>query len=336
MPKKAYIGLLAMLVTIVATGCGGAADGEWPSRPIELAVFSDPGGGTDLSNRALADAMEGELDADIRVSNMTGGRGGEATQYVDAEPDGHRWLGASETLLTSAVRGAHPTTTEDWRYFIFAGSPGVISVPEDSPYETFEELIVAVEEDPGSMTIAASGPGSIWHMRAEVLNQETDFDVRYTPYEGSSPSQVAALSGEVDMVHTALAEQVSDIRSGQLRPLVMVEPEPYELEDAGEIPAITESYPELEEHLPLPQWLGFMVPAETPEEVVEDITTAFDEALDSESVEEFLEDTNNELYGMSGDEAQEMAEDLESQLSWLLYDLDIAEESPEEYGIPRP
>lgn len=327
---------VVLLTACFLTGCGRSG-ADWPSRPIELVVFSSAGGGTDLAARILAAALEPELGVPIRVSNMTGGRGGAAAQYVfGGGRDAYRWLGASETVLSLAVRGAHPTTSKDWVYFIFAGSPGVISTSANSPYRTFDELLAAVRRREGELTIASSGPGSIWHIRTEILRRHGRFQVRYIPYPGSSESQVAVLAGEVDLVHTALAEQVNYIRGGQLRPLGMVETEPVELDGVGLIPAVTDWLPELEEHLPLPQWLGFMVPAETPEETVAALTRAYHRALESEAVRQFLENTGNRLYGLSGPEAAVMARRLEGIFSWLLYDLGLAQHSPERFGIDRP
>lgn len=79
--------------------------------------------------------------------------------------------------------------------------------------------------------MAASGRGSIWHLRTELLKQLGEFPVRFIPYDGSGPSQVAALSGEVDLVHTALSEQIALIRGGRLRALVAVQPAPLTLRD---------------------------------------------------------------------------------------------------------
>lgn len=123
--------------------------GEWPQRPIELVVFSAPGGGLDIASRVLAAAMADELGAEIRVSNMTGGRGGVAAHYVyGRKHDGYRWLAASEAVLSLATRRAHPSTSSDWHPFVFAGSPGLISVPTESRFRTFAELMQAVRAEP--------------------------------------------------------------------------------------------------------------------------------------------------------------------------------------------
>ncbi|MFQ5930066.1 MAG: hypothetical protein ACE5MK_10220, partial [Acidobacteriota bacterium] len=112
-----------------------------------------------------------------------------------------------------------------------------------------------------------------------------------------------------------------------------VETEGLDLNGAGFIPAVTDWFPELQEHFPLPQWLGFMVSRETPPEIVQNIRSAFQAALRSREVEEFLRNTGNQLYGLSGVEADRMAQRLERILCWMLYDLQLVQHSPERFGI---
>lgn len=310
-------------------------EGEWPQRPIELVVFSAPGGGLDLGSRVLAAAMSEELGSEIRVSNMTGGRGGVAAEYVYGHGhDGYRWLGASEAILSLATRGGHHTTSTDWHSFVFAGSPGIISVPGTSAFQTFEELRQAIRAEPGRFTIAASGRGSIWHLRAELLQKISGLELRFIPYDGSGPSQVAALAGEVDMLHTALSEQIGLIQGGRLRPLVAVEPEGIKLGSGISLPPVTRFEPALEQYLPLPQWLGFQLPKDTPPAVLEKVTRAFQRALASPQVQEFLENSHNRLYGLSGSEAAAMVRRSERVINWMMFDLGLVKISPSSVGIP--
>ncbi|MGQ9777355.1 MAG: hypothetical protein ACUVQ9_09100 [Thermodesulfobacteriota bacterium] len=136
---------LLIPIFILMSGIRISISAEWPERPITNVVFSSPGGGTDTINRALAAAMEKFIGKPIKVVNMTGGGGGIAADYVWKQPhDGYYWLGASETLLSMCVMGAHFTTTKDWEYFVCMGAPGPISVKADSPFKTFEDLLKAV------------------------------------------------------------------------------------------------------------------------------------------------------------------------------------------------
>jgi tripartite-type tricarboxylate transporter receptor subunit TctC len=310
---------------------------EWPERPITNVVFSSPGGGTDTTNRALAAAMEKFIGKPIKVVNMTGGGGGIAADYVWKQPhDGYYWLGASETLLSMCVMGAHFTTTNDWDYFVCMGAPGPISVKADSPFKTFEDLQKAVREKPGEIKIASSTSSSIWSIKMGVVRKYAGFEYKPMPFNGSGPSQVAVLTGEVDACHTSIGEQAELIRAGKLKPLIMVDSVPANFPGVGTIRPITNFYPQLKPYFPLPQWLGFMLPKDTPKPILEKITDAYKKALETETVRKLAETTSSTLYGKSGKDAKEMVGNLEKVSTWLLFELGVAKKSPAEFNIPKP
>jgi len=313
------------------------ATAAWPERDITIVCFASPGGGTDTSNRVLAAALEPILKNPVKVVNMTGGLGGKATHFVwSARRDGYTWLGASESLLVLPTMGAFHTTTKDWEYFIFSGAPGPISVPEGSPYKTFEDLVKAVKAKPGEIKFSCSSAGSIWRIKLEVLKKYAGFDYKFIPFDGSAPSQVAAVAGEVDAVHTSIGEQTEMIRAGKLRPLVMIDPKPYDFPGYGKIPAITEFFPQLAKYLPLHQWLGVMLPKDLPKPILEKITEAYKEALNSKTVKDYAKTTNSTIYGLYGEEAKKMAEVEESVTNWFLFELGIGKKDPSTFGIPKP
>lgn len=332
--KKLWL-LTMVFILISGSGISNAAD--WPERPITIVVFSSAGGGTDTTNRALAAAMEKFIGKPIKVVNMTGGGGGVAADYVWKQPhDGHYWLGASETLLSMSVMGAHPSTTKDWEYFVCMGAPGPISVKDDSPFKTFEDLQKAVKEKPGTIKIASSTSSSIWSIKMGVVRKYAGFEYKPMPFNGSGPSQVAVLTGEVDACHTSIGEQAELIRAGKLRPLIMVENVPTTFTGVGTIRPITDFYPQLKPYFPLPQWLGFMLPKDTPKPVLAKITEAYKKALETETIKKLAETTSSNPYGKSGEEAKTMVQGLEKVATWLLFELGVANKSPAEFNIPKP
>jgi tripartite-type tricarboxylate transporter receptor subunit TctC len=336
------IAILGLALLFGTTGChpeeGGRTAGEWPGRKtIHIAVFASPGGSTDLANRAMAGAIERELGATFSVLNMSGAQGGVAAAHVwNARRDGHTWFGMSEGSLAMPVLGVHSTTSRDWNYFVICGTPGILSVPADSPYSNIEELIAAIRARPNQVRMASSFPGTVWHVQYLVMARAGGLQIRWISYPGSHPSQVAALSGEVDAVLTGLGEQVELLRSGHLRPLAVMETEAHRFEGIGAMPPITEAVPELHDHLPLRQYIGFALPADTPAEILEKIEAAFERAMNSDEIRQFARASYSELFGYSGEEAAVLFAERERVLTWLLYEEQIARHSPEKFGIGRP
>ncbi|HEX6144278.1 MAG TPA: tripartite tricarboxylate transporter substrate binding protein [Geminicoccaceae bacterium] len=315
---------------------GAALAQDFPERPVELSVWASAGGGTDTTNRYLAQAMEKALGGKINVVNRTGGGGGVAMNHVWSQPhEGYYWLGASEAMQVVKVMGYHPTGTRDWRWYIVGGAPGVISVPEGSPYQTLDDLIAAAKENPGGVKVGHCPIGCVWHMKALSLGQGAEVEFNYIPFEGSAPAQVAALTGEVDAVVSSISEQAEFIRADKFRPLAVIEMEPYEFADQGTIPAAGEKYPGIQA-IPARQWLGMAIPGDTPPEVIEKIDAAFEEAMQDPKLRELETERFMTLSGEYGEEAFDILDKMERVMSYKLHELGVAETDPAEVGIEKP
>lgn len=335
MPSRKLIGA-TVVAGALATLATVAFAQNWPSRPIEISVWASAGGGTDTTNRFIAQAMERHLGGKINVTNRTGGGGGVAMNHVWSQPrDGHSWLGASEAMQVVKVMKYHTTGTSDWRWYIVAGAPGVISVKPDSRFKTVEDLVAAVKQSPKSVKISHCAIGCVWHMKALALGQAAGVEFNYLPYDGSAPAHVAALSGEADAVVSGIAEQAEFIRAGRLRPLGMVEMKPFTFPGVGEIPAAGVKYPDIQK-IPARQWLGMAIPKNTPPDIIAKIDAAFVKSMEDPKVKSLATDRYFQLFGEYGDAAEKSLQAMENAMSWKLHELKIAETPPDQLGIPKP
>lgn len=335
---------IVSLVLILIVGCFYATSfaqsistANFPERPIKNIVYSAPGGSTDANNRIIGALMEEELGQKINVSNMSGGAGGEAVMYVWNSPhDGYTWLGHSEGLCTHVVNGYHDKSAREWEYFIIAGAPSVILVRADSPHKTYDDLIDYAKENPGNLTWSVSGIGKLFHIKSYIATNLGAVKVEFVPYSGSRPSILACLSGEVDVVSASVQEVADFIKSGDLRPIAMMENEDYDFPGFGVIPTVTKTFPEVSKYYPLNQFLSFAVAVDTPQNVIDKIDVAFKSAIKSPRMVKFAEEQLAVLYGLSGKKAKDMVLKNESVLSWFLQDMGLAINSPEDFDIPRP
>jgi tripartite-type tricarboxylate transporter receptor subunit TctC len=309
---------------------------DYPARPIDLSVWAAAGGGTDTTNRYLAQAMEKHLGGKINVSNRTGGGGGIAMNHVWSQPrDGYTWLGASEAQQIVKAMEFHKTGTKDWRWYMVAGAPGVISVRADSKFKTLDDLIQAAKANPKSVRVGHCAVGCVWHMRAIALGQAANADLNYIPFDGSGPAHMASLTGEVDAVVSGIAEQTEFLRAGKLRALAMIEMKPFEFPKVGTIPAAGEKYPDIQK-IPAVQWLGMAIPKDTPPEIVKKIDEAFVKAMDDPKVKSLETERMFVLLGQYGDEAEATLQKMENAMSWKLHELGVAKTSPDKLGIEKP
>ena len=311
---------------------------KYPERSINLIVPFGAGGGTDTWNRALAAALEGPLGVKVLVNNMTGGGpGGTGTNYVWTAPhDGYTIAGTSETpLLIPVMTTDMDQTAKDWEYFIAGGSPGLLLVNKNSGYKDFQSLIDASKANPGSIKIASTN-GGLWFILANLLNSYGEVPLGNATYDGSRPAITACVSGETVAVAASAGEVADFIKSGDLVPVANFDTSDYDFPGFGTIPAVTKLAPKVEAYLPLKQFIGFMVPVDTPADVKAKLTEAFSAAMTSDSIKKFAEEQYAVIYNLTGDEAKNLCSKAQSTMSWMLSDMGMTQRSPEAVGIPKP
>lgn len=325
------------IAALLAASASATSAQEYPYRDITTAVVWGAGGGTDSINRMIMAEMEKHLPVGISVINQTGGvAGSNGMTYVMNQPDdGYTLVGLSESNVTAAVQGGWDKRFNYWHPFIVGGSPDLISVPADSPYNTLEELVAAAKAAPGTIPAAASGSGSIHHLNLLAIENGTGATFKFVPYKGSAPGQEAAVAGEVHLVVTSLAEQAPLIAGGQLKPLAMLTPEDAEF-NGKTIKSAFSMYSGLDKYLPLKQAIGFAVHASAPDDVKAKLTAAFDMAIASDVVAEWAAANNYDIGGQSGAEATAIFDKLESTFAWTLWDLKAAKVDPSTLSIPKP
>ena len=328
--------VLAIAVALLL--CAGVSFAEFPERDITNVVVWSAGGGTDTCNRIVSAEMAKILGVNVNVINKTGGVGGSiGMSYTFQQPsDGYTLSGLSESCVTAGVQGGWDQKMDVWDYMIVGGSPDVLSVTPDAPYETLADLIEAAKAEPEAIKACASAAGSIHHLNLLALENGSEAKFSFIPYTGSAPCQDAAMKGEVTVVVTSVAEQQQLLKGKQLRPLGMLIPDAFSVEGVGEIPSSFDDYPGLAEYLPISQAIGMGIKADTPDEAKEVIFDAFKKALETDAVKKWAEETYYLLSGATGEEANEIFNKLESNFAWTLWDLGAAKVNPEELGIPRP
>ena len=310
---------------------------EYPVRPIQNVIPFGAGGGTDVWNRALMAAMGEIMGQTIVSANMTGGSAGSiGIDYAwKSNHDGYTLAGTSETPLTIPVQTGLPQTSKDWTYFIAAGSPGVLCVNKNSQYKSMDEILAALTANPESVSIAGT-TGGLWFALAKLFESYGDVPFKWLPYDGSGPAIKGAVSNEADCVVASAGEVKDFVRAGDLIPLVVMSTEDWEFPEFGNVEAVTKKVPALEAYLPLIQFLGFKVPADTDPAIVAYLQDVFQQAMGSDAIKTFADEQLCVIYNLTGAEASQMAAAVESKLCWVLYDMGQTKFSPEEFGIPKP
>lgn len=317
------------------------AKSDYPEKDITVIVPWNPGGGTDLTVRALVEEMSNDLGVRMSVTNMPGASGSVGMQDVyDSPKDGYKILGHGMMAFTnSQVMGLTDTSYKNWVVWDAAFSPNVIAVRKDSPYKTIDDLIAAMKENPGKITASSAGVGTGGHIGASIFAQGIDAEYTHIPYEGGNPAIIAALSGEVDFTAQLSMEMIDMLRSGDLVGLASLSDEDLVIDGpSGQItiPSIKTAVPEMEAMLPLGESFGVMVPDGTPDDVIDALDASYKNAVESESFKKLAEDKGMIVFGYDMVETSDYLDKLASIVCWNLYDNGSAKISPDTLGIPRP
>ena len=216
---------LGFPVSLIMLGMEGwAAAQDFPARPVEVIVGFAPGGGTDLTARAVANHAAKYFGQPFIVVNKAGASGTIASQYVaTAKPDGYTLLtaGGSETTTAGHFRKLPFHPLDDFEPIIcIVGQQIGLSVKADSPWKTIQEFIADAKRNPEKYSYATSGIGSLYHAAVLVLEKNTGIKVRHVPFKGGAETLSALLGGHVDVAISAPDEAYALIEGGRVRSLV--------------------------------------------------------------------------------------------------------------------
>lgn len=262
--------VLASGASALLLGTSLAAAQEWkPDRPINLIVPWGAGGSTDQIARVTAPILAEALGVDVVVVNQPGASGAIGTQEVlNAPRDGYTWTAnAIANNATYAVTGLlEGTDIDDWHIYLSVANVPVVSVPADSEFKYFGQLLEAFKTRGNEVTVATAGITSSGGTAIGALSGAADnFPFNMVTYDGGGPAAIAAAAGEA-MVTTQLAvEQTELIRGGRLRALAVLSDKPLVLEGVEPIQPITTWLPDMEL---APDYFGIFVPTGVPAEVV--------------------------------------------------------------------
>ncbi|RAP63258.1 hypothetical protein A6B37_12560 [Achromobacter sp. HZ01] len=190
--------IVARAALSIAGLCAAVPAWAWPDRPIELVVGFAPGGGTDLTARALAVFLEKELGATVVVQNKPGASSAIALAYVArAKPDGYTLAMTNMPGLVSLPIERKPGFGGgDFTYLAnLVRDPSAFSVASDSPYQTLDALIAAAREKPGSISYGSTGVGTDDHLALVLFQAATGTRLNHVPYNGAGPLRSAVLGG---------------------------------------------------------------------------------------------------------------------------------------------
>jgi tripartite-type tricarboxylate transporter receptor subunit TctC len=265
MKRLLFAALLIAFSPVVAQ-----AQTNYPDRPITLIITAAPGGVTDVSGRALAQALTKAWGQQVIVENKGGGAHiiGAAT-VAKAAPDGY-------TLLVgeSGPFAVNPSLlpNEKVPYDVdkdFIPITGLVRIyqallaDKSLPVSNAADLIALAKQKPGQLTFGTAGVGSALHMNMELFDNMAGIKMLPIHYRGATPALNDLISGSINTMIVSVASGLPAFRAGQIKMLGVGAPKRMPL--VPDVPTVAESgLPGYEANA----WFGLFAPAGTPRDIV--------------------------------------------------------------------
>ncbi|WP_234274791.1 Bug family tripartite tricarboxylate transporter substrate binding protein [Billgrantia zhangzhouensis] len=259
---------------------------EFPNKPITIIVGAAPGGATDLLARLMGREMSEYLGANVVIENVPGaGATIGMTQGASAEPDGYTLSFGNMGHLAANVAIYDDLPFDPIEDFEPIGNvanvPMVLTVSNQSGFETLEDFLTYMEENPGLANFGTSGPGSTGWLAPSLLLSLAELEAELVTYQGAGPALNDLFAGVMDAQIDQTATMIPVHTEGQAKALAITSEE--RIDQLPDVPTFAEAgMPEFD----MVVWNGLVAPAGTPEDVLVRLEEAVNHALESEALNE--------------------------------------------------
>lgn len=271
---------------------------SWPSRPIRFVVAAPGGSSLDIIARTIADKLKDRLGQPIVIDNIPGASGTIATGNVArSAPDGYTMLMSFNGPLafTQFLTKLPYDPQKDLAPVIQTSSqPNILAINASLPAKNFAELIAYAKARPGKLNYASVGNGSSSHLTMELFKSMTGLLLVHIPYNGAPPAALSVAAGDTQLLFSVPSVVMPHIRSGKVKALAVTSATRFRL--LPELPTVAESGLPTFESL---TWNGILVPAGTPDDIVQRLNREIAEILAMTDVQSRLHGAGLEPAGGS-------------------------------------
>jgi len=262
----------------------------YPDKPIKVVIGFPAGGPLDAHIRLLVDKLQNALGQPVIVDYKSGAGGAVGAQFVAQSPaDGYTVLLANTgtMVINPAIYTKSPyDTLRDFQPIArTAQQPLALIVNNDVPAQTLKEFVAYAKANPGKLNYGSAGNGGISHLVPEMLKNETGIFIVHIPFKGSAPAFTDLMAGHVQFMAESVPQAANYAKQGKVRALAVT--------SAKRNPALPNTPTVLETgvaNLEVVGFYGILAPKGTPPEVVNKLSQALKETLDSPEIQKKMID----------------------------------------------
>lgn len=284
------------LAASVALGPALAAD-AWPSKPIRLVVPYPPGGSSDIIARSIGQLISQELKQPVVIDNKPGANGNLGAELVArAQPDGYTWLlcdlGALAISPSIYTKLAFDPSKDLRGAAMLAYSPHMLVVHPSVQASNLQELVALSKKQ--DLNFAVTATGSAPHLAGVELARITGAKWVYVPYKGGVQSVQDTVAGQTQVLMNGMLATYPQVQSGKLKLLGISKESRMPL--IADVPTLAEQGAK---GFASGTWQGVVLPAKTPDAVVQRVNQALLAAIRTPDVRARLTGQGAEVVTMT-------------------------------------
>ena len=271
----------------LALAASAACAQEWPTGTVRVVVPYGPGSTPDIVARVVSERLTARLGKPFVVDNKPGAAGMLGTDAVaKAAPDGQT-IGISIAgplaVNTLLYRKMPYDPAELAPITIAATQASVVVAAPSLNVGSAGDLVKLLKANPGKYNYSSMGAGSISHLAMEALAARSGTEMVHVPYAGSGPAVAALLAGDTQLAALPAAAVMGHIKAGKLKALAVATEK--RSPALPELPTLREAGIE---NVFADAWMGFVMPARTPDALVARIHDEIGKVLSEPDVREKL------------------------------------------------
>ena len=281
------------------------AQPAWPAaKPITIIVPFGAGGSVDVTARMLAQKLSERLNQSVVIENVTGAGGTiGVAKAVGAPPDGYTLvMGADSPIAIArlvnpaavrydALKDLTPVGLVNTAPMVLVARPGL-------PANTLADVIKLAKAQPGKLSYATSGIGTVLHLAMELIKDNAKVFITHVPYRGGAQIVTDVAGNQVDLAILVSVTATPQIQAKKIKGIAITDDK--RLATLPDLPAVAET-PGFKGY-DLVAWTGLFAPAQTPAAIVERLNRELNEVLASPDVRARMQEQG--AVGGSGSAAE--------------------------------
>ncbi len=277
-------------VVAVAALAGGAVQAQthaYPGKPVRFVVTYPAGGSSDAMARIVGVKLTEYWGQQVLVESRPGAAGAVGMEYAAKQPaDGYTFLlGNFGPVIANPLmtKVKYNVVKEFVPVSQITRAANILVVPVTLPVKNVRELVTLAKKNPGVLTYATSGPGSMSHLAGEMFKRLAKVDVVTVPYQGGVFSIAAVQGGHIMMMFSDAQPVMANLKAGKLRALAVTSAQrtPF----TPELPTLAE---EGIKGFSAANWWGILFPAGVSKPVIDKVSVDLGRALATQEVKDKL------------------------------------------------